>query len=105
MIPDQRFQDDLDPTSVRIEPAQVVADPAGVNWDQTCDVLVVGVGLAGVCAALRAAEEPGLDVLAVDRGTGGGASQLSGGSSTWVVVPGPKWKRASSTRLRIWRTI
>lgn len=79
MIPDQRFQDDLDPTSVRIEPAQVVADPAGVNWDQTCDVLVVGVGLAGVCAALRAAEEPGLDVLAVDRGTGGGASQLSGG--------------------------
>ena len=42
-------------------------------------MLVVGVGLAGVCAALRSAEDAGLQVIAIDRGAGGGASQLSGG--------------------------
>jgi 3-oxo-5alpha-steroid 4-dehydrogenase len=42
------------------------------------DVLVVGFGLAGVCAAIAAAER-GVRVLAVDRALGGGASALSGG--------------------------
>jgi 3-oxo-5alpha-steroid 4-dehydrogenase len=42
------------------------------------DVLVVGFGIAGVCAAIAAAEG-GARVLAVDRALGGGASALSGG--------------------------
>ncbi len=79
MTPDHRFLDDLSPTSNRIEPARVVDDPDGESWDATCDVLVVGVGLAGVSAALRTAEDTGLDVIAIDRFTGGGASKLSGG--------------------------
>ena len=42
------------------------------------DVLVVGFGAAGACAALEA-KEAGADVLAVDRFNGGGAMALSGG--------------------------
>jgi 3-oxo-5alpha-steroid 4-dehydrogenase len=42
------------------------------------DVVVVGFGVAGACAAIAAAER-GARVLVVDRGLGGGASALSGG--------------------------
>ena len=79
MTPDNRFLDDLVPTANRVEAARIVADPQAEEWDATCDVLVVGVGLAGVCAALRTAEDAGLQVIAIDRGEGGGASKLSGG--------------------------
>lgn len=79
MQPDHRFLNDLTETSTRVEPARVVDDADAERWDTSCDVLVVGIGLAGVCAALRAAEDPDLDVIAIDRGEGGGASQLSGG--------------------------
>jgi 3-oxo-5alpha-steroid 4-dehydrogenase len=79
MQPDHRFLDDLTETSTRVEPARVVDDPDAASWDTACDVLVVGVGLAGVCAALRTAEDKSLDIIAIDRGDGGGASKLSGG--------------------------
>ena len=79
MQPDHRFLDDLTPTSTRVEPARVVDDPDAESWDTACDVLVVGIGLAGVSAALRTAEDKSLDVIAIDRGEGGGASKLSGG--------------------------
>lgn len=79
MQADNRFLDDLTPTSNRVEPARVVADAEAESWDMDCDVMVVGVGLAGVCAALRSAEDPSLSVIAIDRGEGGGASKLSGG--------------------------
>lgn len=42
------------------------------------DVLVVGFGAAGACAALEA-KETGADVLVVDRFNGGGATAISGG--------------------------
>lgn len=79
MTPDNRFIDDLTPTATRTEPALVVENPEAERWDETCDVLVVGVGMAGVCAALRTAEDRSLQVIAIDRGEGGGASKLSGG--------------------------
>jgi 3-oxo-5alpha-steroid 4-dehydrogenase len=79
MQPDHRFLEDLTPTSTRVEPALVVDDPDAERWDAACDVLVVGVGLAGVSAALRSAEDKSLEVIAIDRGEGGGASKLSGG--------------------------
>ncbi|RDI44721.1 FAD binding domain-containing protein [Nocardia mexicana] len=47
-------------------------------WDDATDVLIVGYGAAGVCAALEA-RAAGADVLAVDRFNGGGATELSGG--------------------------
>ncbi len=48
------------------------------RWDQTCDVLVVGWGAAGACAAIEAHDQ-GADVIVADRFTGGGASAKSGG--------------------------
>lgn len=47
-------------------------------WDERCDLLVVGFGGAGACAAIEATNR-GLAVLAVDRFSGGGATALSGG--------------------------
>lgn len=79
MRPDLSLLDALTPTSTRVEGALVVADTDRFAWDESCDVLVVGVGMAGACACLRAAEDPTLSVIAVDRGMGGGASKLSGG--------------------------
>lgn len=58
------------------------------TWTSSADVVVVGYGGAGVVAAL-AARESGVDVLALDRYLGGGATALSGGivyagGGTWV---------------------
>jgi 3-oxo-5alpha-steroid 4-dehydrogenase len=46
--------------------------------EQVTDVLVVGFGAAGACAAIEAADS-GAEVLVIDRFAGGGASALSGG--------------------------
>ena len=49
------------------------------RWDDTADVVVVGLGVAGTCAAIEAAEA-GAEVLALERSmTGGGTSAHSGG--------------------------
>lgn len=79
MQPDNRFLADLPPTATRVEPALVVQNADAERWDEACDVLVVGVGMAGVTAALRTAEDRSLQVIAIDRSEGGGASKLSGG--------------------------
>src|SRR5215472_16541052 len=47
-------------------------------WDLAADVVVIGFGAAGAAAAIEAAEA-GADVLVVDRFSGGGATELSGG--------------------------
>ncbi len=47
-------------------------------WDVQADVVVVGFGAAGACAALEAATT-GRSVLILDRFSGGGATALSGG--------------------------
>lgn len=49
-----------------------------VEWDLTADVVVVGYGAAGACAALEATAA-GARVLVLERFTGGGTSALSGG--------------------------
>lgn len=49
------------------------------EWAQAADVVIVGLGIAGSCAAL-AAQQAGADVLVLERaGAGGGASALSQG--------------------------
>ncbi|MDX6392779.1 MAG: 3-oxo-5alpha-steroid 4-dehydrogenase [Streptosporangiaceae bacterium] len=52
--------------------------PAPQNWDIEADVVVVGFGAAGACAALEAAGA-GAEVVVLDRFHGGGATALSGG--------------------------
>ena len=47
-------------------------------WDVQADVVVVGFGAAGACAALEAVSA-GCDVVVLDRFCGGGATALSGG--------------------------
>ena len=48
------------------------------RWDAEADVVIVGFGGAGACAAIEAADR-GADVLIVDRFRGGGATAISGG--------------------------
>ena len=48
------------------------------TWDFAADVVVVGFGAAGACAALEAAAA-GAQVIVLDRFCGGGATSLSGG--------------------------
>jgi 3-oxo-5alpha-steroid 4-dehydrogenase len=47
-------------------------------WDEEFDVIIIGFGGAGACAAIEAADS-GSRVLVVERFTGGGATQRSGG--------------------------
>ena len=48
------------------------------QWDEQADVVVVGLGGAGVTAALKARLN-GLTVIALDCAEGGGATRASGG--------------------------
>jgi len=49
------------------------------EWSHTTDLVIVGLGIAGSCAALEA-QRAGADVLVLERaGAGGGASALSQG--------------------------
>ncbi len=59
-------------------PTVISADSVG-DWSDSVDVLVVGMGIAGCCAAIAAAEA-GANVLALERaGAIGGTSALAGG--------------------------
>jgi len=62
----------------RMQPPLVVEDVESVDWKDQADVVVVGLGGAGVCAALEAMEG-GARVVAVERYSGGGATAISGG--------------------------
>ncbi|MDR5777150.1 MULTISPECIES: FAD-binding protein [unclassified Caballeronia] len=63
--------------SVALAPVRV-DDADNVEWSREADVIVVGFGGAGACAALEA-HESGAEVLVIDRFDGGGATAYSGG--------------------------
>lgn len=60
------------------DPALVLTDPDRERWTAETDVVVVGFGGAGACAALEAKAQ-GAQVLVLDRFHGGGATAISGG--------------------------
>jgi 3-oxo-5alpha-steroid 4-dehydrogenase len=60
-------------------PSQVRSEREVSAWNDEADVVVVGLGAAGACAAIEA-REAGADVLVLERaGGGGGTSAMSGG--------------------------
>lgn len=65
-------------TVTPIEPALFIDEPDELDWSDSADVVVVGWGAAGACAAIEAREQ-GASVIVIDRFEGGGASALSGG--------------------------
>ncbi len=65
-------------TVTPIAAALEVDDASAVKWSNSADVVVVGWGAAGACAAIEA-RSTGASVLVIDRFEGGGASALSGG--------------------------
>ena len=65
-------------TVTPVEPALLVEDANSLDWSESADVLVIGWGAAGACAAIEARDH-GAGVLVIDRFEGGGASALSGG--------------------------
>src|SRR5690606_31430092 len=59
--------------------AEVVKQDEVPSWSRSADVVVIGQGVAGSCAALEA-KRAGADVLVIERASGGGgASALSAG--------------------------
>jgi 3-oxo-5alpha-steroid 4-dehydrogenase len=56
----------------------VVEDVEHAQWDDTADLVVVGLGAAGISAAIEACDE-GAEVVVLDRFEGGGATAMSGG--------------------------
>jgi len=65
-------------TTTPIEPPLEVGSADDLQWADAADVVVVGWGAAGACAAIEARYH-GAEVLVIDRFEGGGASALSGG--------------------------
>ena len=61
------------------ESVEILSPSTIEHWDDTADVLVIGYGIAGACAALEA-RRAGANVLVIERASGGGgASALSAG--------------------------
>lgn len=56
----------------------VVENVESAQWDAVTDLLVVGLGAAGITCAIEARER-GAEVLLLDRFEGGGATSISGG--------------------------
>lgn len=65
------------PSSSFFSQTETAAETAP-EWHDEVDVIIVGLGAAGVAAAIEA-REAGLEVLVLDRFGGGGATNASGG--------------------------
>ena len=63
---------------LEIDPPVKIADPEKHNWSEIADMVVVGLGGAGVSAALDGLER-GLSVIGLDHYDGGGSSAANGG--------------------------
>ena len=63
---------------LQVEEPLVLDNPDAHGWDDSAELVVIGLGGAGVAAALEAVER-GVSVIAVDRYEGGGSTAANGG--------------------------
>jgi ribulose 1,5-bisphosphate synthetase/thiazole synthase len=63
------------PAAERIKPTEIRRAEAVTAWDVEADVVVVGFGCAGACAAIEAADA-GAEVLVLERAGGGGGTSV-----------------------------
>ena len=63
---------------ISIDQPLIIDDVDGHPWDDSADLVIVGLGGAGVAAALEGLER-GIEVIAVDRYGAGGSSAANGG--------------------------
>lgn len=61
-----------------VEDPLTITSPDEIAWNDEADMVIVGLGGAGVAAAVEALER-GLSVIAVDRYEGGGSTAANGG--------------------------
>ena len=61
-----------------VESPEVIENPSVYQWSDEADLIVIGLGGAGVSAANEALDQ-NLSVIAIDKTTGGGATARSGG--------------------------
>ena len=61
-----------------IEAPQIVNDPNLISWNDESDLVIVGLGGAGIAAANEALDQDH-SVIAIDKTSGGGATARSGG--------------------------
>ncbi len=72
-----------------------MANPAKATWDRTCEVLVVGSGYAGLCAAIEA-RNAGADTVLIEKMMFlGGNSALCGGG---LAAPGSDLQKAAGVK-------
>ena len=61
-----------------------VIDASGVpRWDDSADVVIAGLGVAGACAAIEA-REAGADVLVLERASGGGGTTANAAGHVYL---------------------
>ena len=60
-----------------IEAAQIVSNPDVINWNDEADLVIVGLGGAGIAAANDALDQ-GHSVIGLDKTSGGGATAGAG---------------------------
>lgn len=86
---------------------QVAADSRGINdihWDDEMDVLVIGTGMSGQIAAIKAAETaPGIKVVLADKMSRLGGSSLISGLNMAVV--GSPWQIESGVQDDSWELL
>lgn len=67
----------------RVNPSAVRRASDVARWDWEADVVVIGFGCAGACAAIEAAEA-GADVLVIERASGGGGTSANAGGLIYM---------------------
>ena len=78
-MPSMERVEAVDPADEIIGPIDPVAASEVDEWHDEADVVIVGLGCAGACAAIEAGEA-GASVLVLERaGAGGGTSAMAGG--------------------------